>query len=204
MSEQSKLCHTCQTVRILDEFTRQAANPDGRKSVCKHCQKAKRQTPEAKAAALAKVKRWAKTTKGSEYRKKYAAANSEKNLAYQLRYAKTDKGVAARMAYRATPEFKARLRERQSKPEVLDATRKYFENRKAENPAEHLAQRAVNLAVRRGEMPHIKTQKCSQCEKQARHYHHDKGYDIEHWLDVIPVCARCHRLIHMREQFANN
>ena len=30
----------------------------------------------------------------------------------------------------------------------------------------------------------------------AKHYHHYKGYDPEHWLDVEPLCLSCHQKEH--------
>ena len=44
-----------------------------------------------------------------------------------------------------------------------------------------------------------KTLQCS-CGQQAKHYHHHKGYTKKHWLDVIPVCTKCHSIIHLKEK----
>ena len=30
------------------------------------------------------------------------------------------------------------------------------------------------------------------CDKRAEHWHHFNGYNIAHWLDVEPLCHRCH------------
>jgi hypothetical protein len=58
------------------------------------------------------------------------------------------------------------------------------------------AQIVVSVAVRNGKLPKISTMKCSNCQNQAKHYHHHKGYNKEHQLDVIPVCYKCHKILH--------
>ena len=51
---------------------------------------------------------------------------------------------------------------------------------------------AVNHKIENGKLPRINTQYCAECGKQAIHYHHHNGYDPEHYLDVVPLCADCH------------
>lgn len=58
------------------------------------------------------------------------------------------------------------------------------------------AVRAVGNAVRRNKLPKAKDVKCYCCNGQAEHWHHYQGYEKENWLKVIPVCYRCHMLIH--------
>lgn len=55
------------------------------------------------------------------------------------------------------------------------------------------AHNAVATAVKSGKLPNVRTQKCAFCGKQAKNYHHHKGYDPAHWLDVLPCCVPCHR-----------
>jgi hypothetical protein len=50
---------------------------------------------------------------------------------------------------------------------------------------------AVRTAVRRGELPHISTQKCVDCGKQAKHYDHR---DYNDPLKVEPTCQSCNIL----------
>ena len=59
-----------------------------------------------------------------------------------------------------------------------------------------IAQIAVSIAVRAGKLPRVSTLKCSNCPKQASHYHHHKGYASENHLKVIPVCTSCHKNLH--------
>lgn len=58
---------------------------------------------------------------------------------------------------------------------------------------------AVAAAVKRGDLPRIRTRWCFDCMRQARIYHHHRGYAPEHLLDVIPVCYDCHRIRHEKE-----
>lgn len=63
-----------------------------------------------------------------------------------------------------------------------------------ENPHKRAAHMAVKSAVRRKDLPPIKTVQCVICGKPAQDYHH-WSYEPEHWLDVIPVCKSCHRKV---------
>ena len=59
------------------------------------------------------------------------------------------------------------------------------------HPSIRRAHKVVEAAIMRGALPPIKTQYC-KCGEQAEHYHHHNGYDQDHLLDVIPLCASCH------------
>lgn len=61
------------------------------------------------------------------------------------------------------------------------------------------AQTAVNAAVAVGLIPRITTRKCQTCGAPAKHYHHE-NYDREKWLEVIPLCRRCHFEKHTKKQ----
>lgn len=63
-------------------------------------------------------------------------------------------------------------------------------------PEKNRARRRVASAVTQGKIPRVSTLKCVSCPKQAEQYHHHQGYDVEHELDVIPVCRECHIEIH--------
>ncbi len=58
------------------------------------------------------------------------------------------------------------------------------------------AQNAVNRAIAKGQLQRPDTQKCHYCPEAAEQYHHHKGYEPEHWLDVEPTCRKCHTRIH--------
>jgi len=46
----------------------------------------------------------------------------------------------------------------------------------------------VSVAVRKGDLPHISTQKCVDCGAKAQHYDHR---DYSKPLDVEPTCQKC-------------
>lgn len=57
------------------------------------------------------------------------------------------------------------------------------------------AQGAVNAAVAAGRLPRIKTMDCQDCGEKARVYHH-QSYEQSDWLNVIPLCHKCHHKRH--------
>jgi hypothetical protein len=59
------------------------------------------------------------------------------------------------------------------------------------------ARDASNYAVRSGKIPSPKDQACSGCGCQAQEYHHHLGYAEENWLDVLPMCKKCHVQEHL-------
>jgi hypothetical protein len=62
-------------------------------------------------------------------------------------------------------------------------------------PEKHCARMAVREALRKGIM--LRPSHCSNCGKKRKvHGHHFLGYDKEHWLSVIWLCARCHIGLH--------
>lgn len=64
----------------------------------------------------------------------------------------------------------------------------------------HQARARVNHLVQQGRLPRPETQPCISCGhlgSDRRHeYHHHKGYAAEHHLDVVVMCATCHRKDH--------
>lgn len=97
------------------------------------------------------------------------------------RYRQTEKGKIHEKQYQQSEIGKATYRR------SVDKNHKRFpEHRKAVS--------AVNNAIRAGKLPRPDSLKCS-CGEQAEHYHHHKGYEPEHWLDVVPVCVPCHYLL---------
>lgn len=57
---------------------------------------------------------------------------------------------------------------------------------------DHLkARRRVNHLVERGLLPKVHTMTCVDCGGKAAHYDHYKGYEMENWESVQPVCVRC-------------
>lgn len=53
------------------------------------------------------------------------------------------------------------------------------------------AKSKVANAVKRGVLPRASELSCSDCGGKANHYHHE-SYARDKWLDVVPLCTRCH------------
>jgi len=92
---------------------------------------------------------------------------------------------------------KMREKYERRKQYYLDKCKTY----RKQNPEIRKAHSAVNDAVRYGKIPAAKSLLCMNCrENQADIYHHYNGYKIENRLDVIPVCASCHKIIHLKDK----
>lgn len=79
----------------------------------------------------------------------------------------------------------------ENKEKLNKRNKEYRENNKEKIKAE----KEVMYAVRIGKIPHISTQLCYLCKRQAQHYHH-WSYEPEHRLNVIPLCKSCHGKVH--------
>ena len=114
---------------------------------------------------------WLRSPKGTKYKNRYKASKKGKEILNQChkKYIKSEKGKAMMM----------RVRE------------KY--------PNRVKARVAVNHAIRDGMLPSTLFLLCSKCKKPAQQYHHHKGYAPEHWLDVIPICKKCHNSEHIHK-----
>lgn len=67
-------------------------------------------------------------------------------------------------------------------------------NFRIRHPERRKAQNAVSNAIATGKLPRANTLLCHYCPKPAQQYHHWHGYEKEHWLDVIPICVKCHNI----------
>ena len=70
--------------------------------------------------------------------------------------------------------------------------RKGDKNFNVRHPNQRKAKHAVNHAIHAGKLCGPTTLACYYCPKPAEHYHHWRGYDKKYWLDVVPVCKKCH------------
>lgn len=101
------------------------------------------------------------------------------------KYRRTEKGKAAR--HKQSEVYRNSVKGKATKTRYI-----------AYHPNQAKAQHAVNNAIAIGKMRRANTKLCHYCPKQAKHYHHHKGYEPEHWLDVVPACTRCHRKGHRK------
>lgn len=114
---------------------------------------------------------------------------SERGKVAQKRYTQSEKCKATKKRYRQSRRGKI-LRKIARK----SCDKKYV----IAHPKQIKAIYKVYCAITSGKMPRPDTLQCISCPAQAQHYHHSKGYEPEHWFDVIPVCRNCHREIHKK------
>lgn len=101
------------------------------------------------------------------------------NKAALKRYAQSEKGKAAHKRYRQNAKGKI---------SHSHSAKRY----RIHNPKRSKAKAAVMYAIKTGRLPRPDSLQCHYCPARATQYHHWKGYEPEHWLDVVPVCVRCH------------
>ena len=106
-------------------------------------------------------------------------------------------------AYRSTPEGAAKEKERQRKryAEKKDSILARFKRHRSQHPEKIKANSAVRTALRRGELAPASACECNDCGAPAQHLHHH-SYEQQHWLDVVPLCASCHRIRHAQMETA--
>ena len=92
-----------------------------------------------------------------------------------LKYTQSEKGKATHKRHRQSEKYKV-----------------YQKRLKARHPERVKAHSAVNNTIAIGKLPRANTKLCHCCPKPAQQYQHYKGYKPEHWLDVVPVCIKCH------------
>lgn len=108
----------------------------------------------------------------------------------------TKKDVSER--YRLTFEARAEYERRRNKTTKRKERKRIYTKRSREkNPEKYHAHSLVASAIKRGVL--VKPSSCSICGKEGIiHAHHE---DYEKPLDVVWVCAKCHRKITDKEIF---
>jgi hypothetical protein len=66
-------------------------------------------------------------------------------------------------------------------------------NYRKKNSQKIKARNAVNYEIKQKRLKHPTDFKCMYCPDNAKEYHHHLGYAKENWLDVVPVCFKCHK-----------
>lgn len=212
-----KQCAGCKEFKTLDEFYVTKHGKNGRDSRCKKCRLAEKALYDKTHPEIrAKIRKKAWETYGREYQKKWVEANKEKARAYYRKYYHThkEKMHAYNSEWKAkNPEYDKQWKRARSekmtdsqRAEVNAARRVQYQKHPGRGaahtkrarekfPEKAKARTAVFLAVRAGKVPSAQTLVCVRCGKQAKDYHHHKGYDKEHWLDVVPACRPCHAIL---------
>jgi len=120
-------------------------------------------------------------------------------------YRQSTRGKIAQKQYQQSVKGKAAYKRYDSKVHRQFLHKKYQQTLKGKAtqtrfrtkyPNKVMSHRTVNLAVKAGRLPAVKTLKCVHCNNMAEFWHHYLGYESEHWLDVIPLCRLCDRKAH--------
>lgn len=114
----------------------------------------------------------------------YYRLNKEKILRYTKEYNKTH--------YQAWYESEKKWEK--ANPDKVKAADK---RQREKYPEKVKARQAVHAAVQSGKLAKVSTCFCTHCGMQAQTYHHE-SYAHEHWLDVIPLCRKCHTVVHIK------
>lgn len=171
----SKRCSKCKKIKRFSEFYKDRTRKDGYRYVCKICQyeslKEYRQTEHGKNICKKILRKYQRTQKGKATKKHYAQSEKGRKVSRRAlsKYKQTEKGK--------------------------EATRRYNEHLRLREPNRIKARNAVNVAIRKGELPSPESLQCLICLKPSAQYHHHKGYAPEYWLDVIALCKACHNSI---------
>lgn len=191
MAEQiiPKKCTVCKQIKPLSEFYKNCTTKDGYRNECKICHSKY-------------TKKYFQTKRGKEVNRKAMQRyqQSEKRKITKKRYSQTEKGKITKKRHRQTEKYKTTQRHYQQSKEGKIAQKRYNQSGKgiANQKRYHIchpkcrkAESAVNYAIKIGRLPRPDTLQCYYCPKQAEQYHH-WSYAPEHFLDVIPVCVKCH------------
>lgn len=174
-----KQCRKCKEIKPLSEFYKNKNCKDGYRNICKAC-------------CLKQINKYMQTERGKAVYGRYR--QSQKRKDYEKKYRQSDKFKTVRKRFSQTEKYRlGQKRYRQSEKGKVARRRdalRYF----IRYPERCKAQNAVKKAIKIGELPCPDLLQCS-CGNPAKQYHHHKGYAPEHWLDVIPVCQKCHTLL---------
>ena len=171
---ETKRCSACTETLPHDAFSKDRTKRDGLRSRCRPCYAVTRKRDPLKERAYALKYYYERQRDNPEfksYRKGYIREHYIKNRdryrAQAKKYRKTEIGKQIHREHEAV----RRLR----RPEITRA------------------HNAVNVAIRSGAL--IRPSQCSRCggSQYQIEAHHHRGYEPERRLDVVWLCAPCHR-----------
>jgi len=186
----AKTCRICKQTKPISEFYKCSGSRGGFRNKCKVCY-------------LEHVKLYYRTKRAQVIRRQYRQSSHGKNK--QRQYDQSAKGKARHKRYSQTEKGKAAIKHHQQSEKYNITKKRYNKTEKGRkvqiaaikrfkirHPEQVKARDAVNHAIRDGRLLRPDSLQCHYCPAQAKQYHHYKGYAKEHWLDVVPVCVKCH------------
>jgi hypothetical protein len=198
---EQKRCTKCGETKPLSEFYRNKRKPDGRHSWCKACmreyQAKYNQTAKGRESQRGRSLRYRQTAKGREAQRRHS--QSEKARETKRRYQRSEKWRDYQRRWRTSEEgceyHRKYLRAYRQSDHGREIYRKANARQHAKYPKRRRARSAVANAIQASKIPPACMLTCADCGRPAQHYHHE-SYDREHWLDVIPLCRKCHTARH--------
>jgi len=184
----SKTCTKCKQSKSLSEFNKCLRNKDGHHPWCRSCQNIYQRQYEKTEKGKTVNQRSRKSEKGRATQNR--RDQTEERKAHLKRYARSEEGKIVQDRFRKSEKGKANRR-------------RFIKLYKIRHPERSKAVEKVNDAVKAGRLPRPNSLQCHDCAAQAKQYHHWHGYAPEHCLDVIPVCAKCHKNLHLAHRFSS-
>lgn len=174
----STVCVSCGCAKSIDDFVKSNRTKSGYTRRCKacHAEISKRSRDANQESRRNSVKKYYETHKEEHKR---SVANWTKNNPEKV------KAIVAN--YRVKNVEKIKEYRKQFGAALTRKSRNKF-------PVRYKARNKVNNSVAKGLIPSVKTLRCYDCGNHATDYHHHLGYEPQHWLDVIPLCRKCHAI----------
>lgn len=176
-------CSKCEQLKPLSEFHTDKRAASGHRSDCREC---RRKPVLVTIAPGCKICRRCNSTKPIEMFNRQGDGKKSWCKSCEQEYKRLP----------AVRERK-RLSARQNRTaEKRESRRIYSRLYRERHPDRAAARRAVNNAIKMGKLKPARVNPCSRCGEMAAQYHHHKGYEQKYWLEVEPLCAKCHVSVH--------
>jgi len=159
--------------------------------ITKQCSRCKKVKP------ISEFRKWRKTCKSCENMLRVQYGNTEKGKEISRKSSKK---------FRQSEKGKITIRKSCKKYSLTENGKIHSRNRvkryNTSHPERLKAHNATGCAIRAERLPRPSTLKCLYCPAQAQEYHHP-SYEPEHWLDVEPVCEKCHLKLRQKNEPTN-
>lgn len=146
---------------------------------CGACALDRRRASSRRSAARPEYLARANELRRRRYRESDAYADERKRAAHEYRLAHAEHVAAKKQEWA-----------RKNPGKIRAAVRKFREN----NPVVVAAQVAVKEAVKSGRL----LPSACWCGNPTTEAHHHRGYELDHWLDVVWLCRTHHREAHRK------
>lgn len=185
-----KRCSTCSIKKPVVEFHKNRSTADGIAAECKTCRCKYQKSYSKRPDVLARNR--SRRMQNAEMERAKSRSSYRKHKAKRKEYWQSEHGKAVRERYEKTKGRQAWKKRYYSS----DTFRKKVRAKISADPNRFKARWAVNNAVRDSRLSPPSDFACVECGGDAKQYHHHNGYDKEHWLDVVPICRKCHHELH--------